>query len=285
MKTRKVWLFSAHILPLLARLCAAPHATLLTINTFSMGLTGAGITTFLLSNLFLPYRLAKAAYSELLQLEVLLFWNPLFIYMYTHTSRLSDEVVDAYVLTMWMVWFDLLSVMVFFYTLHHATDFLLRWSSCTDFWLWESLCGTSLPSQCSSVSSGLFCLSSSCAQTPCLPMPQQAIRESCSSCSQGVMWLCGFNMCILVLCVFCTWCYTHCIFVYNLVFSLVYLLNLAVSLNVVPHRTLFWVWPSWCPISLLDCSTYASSTWEVTQLFRMRTSCTGKTLSPALCHH
>ncbi|KAE8290318.1 RING finger protein 145 [Larimichthys crocea] len=45
MKTRKVWLFSAHMLPLLARLCTAPHATLLTVNT--------------------------AAYSELLQLEVI----------------------------------------------------------------------------------------------------------------------------------------------------------------------------------------------------------------------
>uniref|UniRef100_A0A667YZK4 RING finger protein 145 n=1 Tax=Myripristis murdjan TaxID=586833 RepID=A0A667YZK4_9TELE len=71
MKTRKVWLFSAHMLPLLARLCAAPHATLLTVNTFSMGLTGAGIAMFLLSNLFVPYRLARAAYSELLQLEVI----------------------------------------------------------------------------------------------------------------------------------------------------------------------------------------------------------------------
>uniref|UniRef100_A0A671X055 RING finger protein 145 n=1 Tax=Sparus aurata TaxID=8175 RepID=A0A671X055_SPAAU len=71
MKTRKVWLFSAHMLPLLARLFAAPHATLLTVNTFSMGLTGAGITVFLLSHLFLPYRLVKAAYSELLQLEVI----------------------------------------------------------------------------------------------------------------------------------------------------------------------------------------------------------------------
>ncbi|XP_041827735.1 RING finger protein 145 isoform X2 [Melanotaenia boesemani] len=71
MKTRKVWLFSAHMLPLLARLCAAPHATLLTVNTFSMGLTGAGIALFLLSNIFVPYRLARAAYSELLHLEVI----------------------------------------------------------------------------------------------------------------------------------------------------------------------------------------------------------------------
>lgn len=71
MKTRKVWLFSAHMLPLMARLCAVPHAMLLNVNTFSMGLTGVGITLFLLSHLFLPYRLARAAYSELLQLEVI----------------------------------------------------------------------------------------------------------------------------------------------------------------------------------------------------------------------
>lgn len=70
-KTRKVWVFSAHMLPLLARLCAVPHATLLTVNTFSMGLTGAGISVFLLSHVFVPYSLARAAYSELLQLEVI----------------------------------------------------------------------------------------------------------------------------------------------------------------------------------------------------------------------
>lgn len=70
-KTRKVWLFSAHMLPLLARLCAVPLSSLLTVNTFSMGLTGAGIAVFLLSHLFVPYGLARAAYSELLQLEVI----------------------------------------------------------------------------------------------------------------------------------------------------------------------------------------------------------------------
>lgn len=71
MKTRRVWLFSAHMLPLLARLCAAPHATLLTVNTVSMGVTAVGVAVFLLSNLFVPYRLARAAYSELLLLEVI----------------------------------------------------------------------------------------------------------------------------------------------------------------------------------------------------------------------
>lgn len=71
MKTRKVWLFSAHVLPLLARFCAVPPATLLAVSTFSVGLTGAGTTLFLLSHLFLPYRLAKAAYSQLVHMEVL----------------------------------------------------------------------------------------------------------------------------------------------------------------------------------------------------------------------
>ncbi|KAK7904550.1 hypothetical protein WMY93_017157 [Mugilogobius chulae] len=51
MKTRKVWIFSAHMLPLLARL--------------------SGIAVFLLSHLFVPYGLARSAYSELLQLEVI----------------------------------------------------------------------------------------------------------------------------------------------------------------------------------------------------------------------
>lgn len=70
MKTRKVWLFSTHMLPLLARLCAVPHATLLATNALSVGLTAVGVSLFLLSNLFVPYRLARTAYLELQQLEV-----------------------------------------------------------------------------------------------------------------------------------------------------------------------------------------------------------------------
>ena len=73
MKTRKVWLFSAHLLPLLARLGAVSSSTLSTVSVFSVGLTGAGMLLFLLMNIFVPYRLARAAYSELLHLEVLLF--------------------------------------------------------------------------------------------------------------------------------------------------------------------------------------------------------------------
>lgn len=70
MHTRKVWLFSFYLLPLLARLCGVPLSVLLTVNAVSMGLTVAGVVLFLLANLFVPYRLAKAAFSELLSTEV-----------------------------------------------------------------------------------------------------------------------------------------------------------------------------------------------------------------------
>ncbi|KAJ8281100.1 hypothetical protein GJAV_G00063510 [Gymnothorax javanicus] len=71
MKTKKVWLFSAHLLPLVARLCATPHTTLVTVSSFAMVLTGLEVALFLMSNLFVPYQLARAAYRELLQVEVL----------------------------------------------------------------------------------------------------------------------------------------------------------------------------------------------------------------------
>lgn len=61
-------------------------------------------------------------------------------------------------------------------------------------------------------------------------------------------------------------------------------LSRPVSLSVVPLHTLFWAWPSWCPILLSDCSTYASSTWEAMQLFRMKTSCTGEIIAQLMCH-
>lgn len=57
-----------------------------------------------------------------------------------------------------------------------------------------------------------------------------------------------------------------------------------VSLSVVALRTLFWAWPSWCPTLLSDCSTYASSTWEAMQLFRMKMSCTGEIITQLFYH-
>ncbi|KAG9275155.1 RING finger protein 145-like [Astyanax mexicanus] len=70
MRTRRVWLFSAHLLPLLAGVCSFSQDTILTLTTVAMGITGAEVVVFLLMNLFVPYRLAKAVYSEIAQLEI-----------------------------------------------------------------------------------------------------------------------------------------------------------------------------------------------------------------------
>ncbi|KAI4892064.1 hypothetical protein NFI96_022371, partial [Prochilodus magdalenae] len=70
MRTRRVWLFSAHLLPLLARVCSVSRDTVLTLTTVSMGITGAEVAVFLLMNLFVPYRLARAAYSQIAQVEM-----------------------------------------------------------------------------------------------------------------------------------------------------------------------------------------------------------------------
>jgi hypothetical protein len=71
MKTKQIWLFSAHMLPLLARLCLVPLETIVIINKFAMIFTGLEVLYFLGSNLLVPYNLAKSAYRELVQVSVL----------------------------------------------------------------------------------------------------------------------------------------------------------------------------------------------------------------------
>lgn len=67
MQTKRIWLFSAHLLPLVARLCLVPLETIVFINKFSMIFTGLEVMYFLASNLLVPYNLAKTAYRELAQ--------------------------------------------------------------------------------------------------------------------------------------------------------------------------------------------------------------------------
>lgn len=70
MKTKQIWLFSAHMLPLLARLCLVPLETIVIINKFAMIFTGLEVLYFLGSNLLVPYNLAKSAYRELVQVRL-----------------------------------------------------------------------------------------------------------------------------------------------------------------------------------------------------------------------
>ncbi|XP_067277736.1 RING finger protein 145 isoform X1 [Pseudorasbora parva] len=70
MRTQRVWLFSAHLLPLLARVVSVPADWLLTLSSVSMMITGVEVVVFLLANLFVPYRLARATYREIMEIEV-----------------------------------------------------------------------------------------------------------------------------------------------------------------------------------------------------------------------
>lgn len=70
MRTQRVWMFSAHLLPLLARVVSVPLDWLLTLSSISMIITVAEVAVFLLANLFVPYRLARTAYREIMQIEV-----------------------------------------------------------------------------------------------------------------------------------------------------------------------------------------------------------------------
>ncbi|CAB1316823.1 unnamed protein product [Coregonus sp. 'balchen'] len=67
MQTKRIWLFSAHLLPLVARLCLVPLETIVFINRFAMIFTGLEVIYFLATNLLVPYNLAKTAYRELVQ--------------------------------------------------------------------------------------------------------------------------------------------------------------------------------------------------------------------------
>lgn len=67
MQTKQIWLFSAHLLPLVARLCLVPLETIVFINRFAMIFTGLEVLYFIAANLLVPYNLAKTAYRELVQ--------------------------------------------------------------------------------------------------------------------------------------------------------------------------------------------------------------------------
>ncbi|NWR72124.1 RN145 protein, partial [Centropus unirufus] len=62
MKTKQIWLFSAHMLPLPPPLCLVPLETIVIINKFAMIFTGLEVLYFLAPPPLVPYNLAKSAY-------------------------------------------------------------------------------------------------------------------------------------------------------------------------------------------------------------------------------
>ncbi|XP_030046787.1 RING finger protein 145 isoform X2 [Microcaecilia unicolor] len=87
MKTRQIWLFSASLLPLLARLSGFPLQSLPIVNTFATVLTILEVMYVVVTNLFVPLNLAKSACREMIQVlelyrlvaMVMSLWNQLSI--------------------------------------------------------------------------------------------------------------------------------------------------------------------------------------------------------------
>ncbi|XP_067154522.1 RING finger protein 145-like isoform X1 [Apteryx mantelli] len=67
MRTKQVWLFSAPLLPLLARLCGFPLHVLPVVNTFATVLTGLEVLYVVTSHILVPFQLAAVACRELAQ--------------------------------------------------------------------------------------------------------------------------------------------------------------------------------------------------------------------------
>ncbi|KAJ6658586.1 hypothetical protein lerEdw1_019974 [Lerista edwardsae] len=71
LRTRRVWLFSAPLLPLAARLCCLPLRALPAVNTFAAVLTALEALYVVAAGLSVPFQLAAAACQEIMQvLEV-----------------------------------------------------------------------------------------------------------------------------------------------------------------------------------------------------------------------
>lgn len=65
MRSRQVWLFAAHLLPLVVRACCLPLEVVSSVASAAMVISGLQVFAFLISHMFLPYTLARAAYREI----------------------------------------------------------------------------------------------------------------------------------------------------------------------------------------------------------------------------
>ncbi|XP_069062037.1 RING finger protein 145-like isoform X1 [Pleurodeles waltl] len=106
MKTRQAWLFSAPMLPLIARLCGIPLQTLSVVNTFATILTSLEVLYVVASNLLVPLKLAKTACREVVQVLEVYRLVALGMMLWTHLA------VPLLFLVFWLV---LYSFQVYFF--------------------------------------------------------------------------------------------------------------------------------------------------------------------------
>ncbi|XP_078530679.1 RING finger protein 145-like [Lissotriton helveticus] len=97
MRTRHAWLFSAPMLPLIARLCGIPLQTLPVVNTFATILTSLEVLYVVAVNLFVPLKLAKTACREVMQVLEVYRLVALGMMLWTHLA------VPLLFLVFWLV--------------------------------------------------------------------------------------------------------------------------------------------------------------------------------------
>ncbi|NXE57874.1 RN145 protein, partial [Casuarius casuarius] len=101
MRTKQVWLFSAPLLPLLARLCGFPLHVLPVVNTFATVLTVVEVLYVVSSHILVPFQLAAVACRELAQaLEV-------YRLVALGVSLWSQLAIPLLFLVFWLVLFSL----------------------------------------------------------------------------------------------------------------------------------------------------------------------------------
>ncbi|XP_068800043.1 RING finger protein 145-like [Struthio camelus] len=101
MRTKQVWLFSAPLLPLLARLCGFPLHMLPVVNTFATVLTAVEVLYVVSSHILVPFQLAAVACRELAQaLEV-------YRLVALGVSLWSQLAIPLLFLVFWLVLFSL----------------------------------------------------------------------------------------------------------------------------------------------------------------------------------
>uniref|UniRef100_A0A8D0GLD7 RING-type domain-containing protein n=1 Tax=Sphenodon punctatus TaxID=8508 RepID=A0A8D0GLD7_SPHPU len=101
MQTRQVWLFSAPLLPLLARLCCLPLQALPMINTFATILTALELLYIVGTNLLVPFQLAALACWEMVRMLELYHLVALGAALWSQLS------VPVLFLVFWLVLFTL----------------------------------------------------------------------------------------------------------------------------------------------------------------------------------
>uniref|UniRef100_A0A4W3J7E2 Zmp:0000000662 n=1 Tax=Callorhinchus milii TaxID=7868 RepID=A0A4W3J7E2_CALMI len=113
MRTRQLWLFSAHLLPLLARVCMVPLSTLLLLSKLAFVFSSLEVLLFLTSNMFVPYYLAKAGYREVMQVV------ELFGFLSLGLTLWNRFVIPSLLTVFWLVLF---ATQLYFYLSSHAQN-------------------------------------------------------------------------------------------------------------------------------------------------------------------